>query len=442
MTMASSEQHRFFTAIFRLAMAVLTGMCMLTAVGLQPAPAQTYTVIHNFTGGADGAGPGGLIIDAGGNLYGAASGGGLSSQNCDGTCGVVFKLKSSGQGWVLTPLYQFQGGSDGTHPGSVVFGPDGTLYGTTVSGGVSCPSDTQYGCGTVFNLRPQPSACKSALCPWTESVLYRFAGGSNDGAIPLGQPAFDKAGNFYGATYEGGVYTINCGFGRNWCGTVFELSPSNGGWTESLPYMFTGGNDGANPEAGLTLDAAGNLYGTAVSNGAGEDGTVFALTRSGSDWTENTLFSFTGSNGGAYPAAGLIFDPAGNLYGTTEFGGNGHGTVFELSPSGSGWTFNQVYAFAGGFGLDGPLAPVLRDSAGNLYGTTFEVGGGANVGEVFELSPSNGGWTYTVLHYFTDDHGDGGLPSGALALDAHGNLYGTTSTGGTYQLGTVWEITP
>ena len=238
------------------------------------------------------------------------------------------------------------------------------------------------------------------------------------------------------------VYTANCGQGHDWCGTIFELTPSNGGWTESLPYIFTGGYDGSNPEAGLTLDAAGNLYGTADSNGANYDGTVFELTRSGSGWTENTLFSFAGGNRGAYPAAGLIFDPAGNLYGTTQFGGDGDGTVFEMSPSGSGWIFNQVYAFAGGSDWTVRSAPVLRDSAGNLYGTTFEVGGGANVGEVFELSPSNGGWTYTVLHDFTDDHGDGGLPSGSLVMDAHGNLYGTTTTGGTYQLGTVWEITP
>jgi len=211
------------------------------------AQAQTYTILHNFTGGADGAGPGGLIIDAAGNLYGAAAGGGLSSQNCDGTCGLVFKMKASGQGWVLTPLYDFQGGSDGADPSGVVFGPDGTLYGTTALGGTTCASETQYGCGTVFNLRPSPSACKSALCPWTESVLYRFAGGSNDGAIPEGQLVFDQAKNLYGGTYEGGVYTPNCGFGHNWCGTIFELSPSNGGWIESLPYIFTGGDDGAKP---------------------------------------------------------------------------------------------------------------------------------------------------------------------------------------------------
>jgi len=423
-------------------MAPIAAAFLILLVMTVAAQAQTYSIIHNFTGGEDGAGPGGLILDATGNLYGTTAGGGLSSQNCADTCGVVFKLKSAGQGWVLTPLYQFQGGSDGATPVGVVFGPDGTLYGTTELGGMTCPSQTQYGCGTVFNLSPSPTACKSALCPWTETVLYRFAGGSNDGAIPEGQVTFDQSGNLYGATYQGGIYTANCAQGHDWCGTVFELSPSDGGWTESLPYTFTGGFDGSNPEAGLTLDAAGNLYGTANSNGEHYDGTVFELKRSGSSWTEDTLYSFAGGDRGAYPAAGLIFDPAGNLYGTTEFGGNGNGMVFELSPSGAGWFLNQTYAFVGGFGLDGPLAPVLRDSAGNLYGTTFEVGGGANVGEVFELSPSNGGWTYTVLHYFTDDHGDGGLPSGSLVMDAHGNLYGTTTTGGTYQLGTVWEITP
>ncbi|MFZ0312831.1 MAG: choice-of-anchor tandem repeat GloVer-containing protein [Candidatus Korobacteraceae bacterium] len=434
MTRSEHNQHPAF--------ALLAGVASLLVLLAMAVQAQTYSVIHNFTGGADGAGPGGLIIDAAGNLYGAAAGGGLSSQNCDDTCGVVFKMKSSGQGWVLTPLYQFQGGSDGSSPAGVVFGQDGTLYGITTLGGMPCPSETQRGCGTIFNLRPQPAACKSALCPWTESVLYRFAGGSTDGAIPVGQPIFDHAGNLYGATYEGGVYTANCASGNDWCGTIFELTPSNGGWSENLPYIFTGGDDGSNPEAGVTLDAAGNLYGTAEVNGAGGGGTVFELTPSGSGWIENTLHSFTGNgSSGYFPAAGLIFDPAGNLYGTTQYGGGADGTVFELSPAGSGWTFNQVYSFAGPLDLHGPLAPVLRDSAGNLYGTTFEVGGGANVGEVFELSPSNGGWTYTVLHYFTDDHGDGGLPTSNLAMDAHGNLYGTTTTGGTDQLGTVWEIT-
>ena len=196
MTRSEHNQHPAF--------ALLAGVASLLVLLAMAVQAQTYSVIHNFTGGADGAGPGGLIIDAAGNLYGAAAGGGLSSQNCDDTCGVVFKMKSSGQGWVLTPLYQFQGGSDGSSPAGVVFGPDGTLYGTTTLGGMPCPSETQYGCGTVFNLRPSPSACKSALCPWTESVLYRFAGGSTDGAIPVGQPIFDHAGNLYGATFEGG----------------------------------------------------------------------------------------------------------------------------------------------------------------------------------------------------------------------------------------------
>ena len=252
--MTRSQQNSSSISMAPIAAAFLILLVMTVA-----AQAQTYSIIHNFTGGEDGAGPGGLILDAAGNLYGATAGGGLSSQNCADTCGVVFKLKSAGQGWVLTPLYQFQGGSDGASPVGVALGPDGTLYGTTELGGMTCPSETQYGCGTVFNLRPSPTACKSALCPWTETVLYRFAGGSNDGAIPVGQLAFDQSNNLYGATYQGGIYTANCAQGHDWCGTVFELSPSNGGWTESLPYLFTGGFDGSNPEAGLTLDAAGNL---------------------------------------------------------------------------------------------------------------------------------------------------------------------------------------
>jgi uncharacterized repeat protein (TIGR03803 family) len=413
---------------------------MILAVPL--AQAQTFTVIHTFTGGADGGSPeGGLTMDAAGNLYGTTAG---YEEPCGSQCGTVFEMKPTGQGWVLAPLYRFTGGSDGASPqAAVVFGPDGALYGTAVYGGTSCPS-TQYGCGTVFRLTPQPRACNSVLCPWVQTVLYRFVGGANDGAFPLSQVTFDTAGNLYGTTYSGGVYTTNCDYGDNWCGTIFKLTHSNGGWTESVPYFFTGANDGANPIAGLTADAAGNFYGAAELNGVGGGGTIFELTPYGSGWAENTLLSFVSSSGGGYfPRGQLIFDPAGNLYGTTEFGGeypNEGGTVFEMSVSGGGWTITGGYSLPGSTEHGGPLAGLVRDSAGNLYGTAFQLGSN-NVGLVFKLTPSNGGWTYTLLHEFSV--GDGGdFPVGGLVLDAQGNLYGTAGGGGAYGWGVVWEITP
>jgi len=442
--MTLSGQHRFFAAGFRWTIAALTGMFVLAMIGVPSVGAQTYTVIHTFTGGGDGGGPeGGLTMDAAGNLYGTTAG---YAQPCGSQCGTVFKMKPTGQGWLLTTLYKFTGGSDGSTPAAtVVFGPDGALYGTTTYGGVNCPSDGQFhisGCGTVFRLAPQPTECKSALCPWTETVLCSFTGGANDGAFPYAPVTFDQAGNIYGTTFSGGVYTTNCYYGYDWCGTIFKLTHSNGGWTESVPYIFTGGSDGANPVAGLTLDAAGNFYGVTMANGAGSsEGTFFELSPSGSGWTLTTLLSFL-SGSGNFPRGTLIFDPAGNLYGTTEFGGvypNEGGTVFELSPSGGGWTRTGGYDLPG-FLQDGPIAGLVRDSAGDLYGTGFELGPD-NTGLAFKITPSTGGWSYTQLYEFAvGDGGDG--PSGNLVLDAQGNLYGTAGGGGAHGWGTVWEITP
>jgi len=418
-------------------------VCFALCCAAVMAQAQTYTIIHTFTGGADGETPDStLAIDAAGNLYGTTARGGNNNGNCDGGigCGVVFKLKHAGSGWVLTPLYSFNGGTDGSAPGGVVFGPDGSLYGATGAGGVSCSSDTQYGCGTVFNLRPSPTACKSALCPWSETVLYRFTGGSNDGAEPNGSLVFDQAGNLYGTTFLGGLRNSFLCPG-NWCGTVFELSPSNGNWTETVPYIFDPfGDAGQNPEAGLAITTAGSLYGTALEGGLNGGGTVFELTPSSSGWVENTLYSLpNGNDTGDYPESAPIFDPAGNLYATTQFGGpNGGGTVFELSPSGGGWNYSLLYGLTGHVEQNGPLTGVTRDNAGNLYGTAFSLGN--NAGLIFKLTPSNGGWTYTLLHQF--DFNDGCEPVGGVTVDAHGNLFGTASACGANGVGVVWEITP
>lgn len=399
-------------------------MFALTAVLIQPAQAQTFTVLHNFTGGQDGASPAaGLTMDRAGNLYGTTGGNGVYDN------GTVFKLKHTGSGWLFTPLYSFAGGDDGNNPEArVVFGPNGTLYGTTVQGGGNgCGGD---GCGTVFNLRPPARACTTALCPWTETVIHRFAG--SDGAGPYGDLVFDTAGNLYGTTAGGGAYGL---------GAVFELTPTAGGWTESVLYSFTGGNDGYYPYSGVVFDQSGNLYGTAYSGGLYDYGTVFQLMPSGSAWTENTLYAFQDESDGAHPVGGLIFDKSGNLYGTAVFGGSGGvGTVFALAPSNGNWAFTVLYALSGPLNGHGSDASLTMDAASNLYGTTA-ADGEYQYGSVFKLTPSGGSWTYTDLHNFTGQS-DGGFPIGGVVLDASGDLYGTTEAGGAYNHGVVWEITP
>jgi uncharacterized repeat protein (TIGR03803 family) len=419
---------------------VIVLFATLAAATGQISQAQTFNLIHTFTGGADGSGPeAGLTVDAAGNLYGTATYGG--SQNCDLGCGTVFKLEAKNGNWVGTTLFSFQGGSDSAYPAArVVFGPDGTLYGTT-SGkpGGYCTE----GCGTVFRLQPPASFCRSITCPWTKTTLYTFTG-YTDGRSPQGGDlAFDRSGNIYGTTPVGGT------LGQ---GVVFELTHSNGGWTESVLYSFTGMSDGGRPEGGVILDSAGNLYGTTYAGGIvniQQDnygyGTIFELTPAGSGWTENVLYAFTGvGSNGQNPAAGLTWDGAGSFYGTTAQGGGGNcsgsgvgcGTVFH----GLGYT---IYSFPDG-GSEyavptGPQAPVTLDAAGNIYGTTLQ-DGSYSAGNVFELTA--GQYVYTSLYNFNEEVYDGNYPISNVTFDSSGNMYGTTSQGGRYGAGVVWEITP
>jgi uncharacterized repeat protein (TIGR03803 family) len=393
--------------------------------------AQTFTVLHAFTGGADGANPvAGLTMDKGGNLYGTASAGAVGF-------GTVFKLAHSGSGWTFSPLYQFQGGADGATPmAALVFGPDGSLYSTTEYGGTQ-------DFGTVFNLRPSPTRPKSVFSPWVETVIHSFTFWT-DGALPFSEVVFDAAGNLYGTTYGGGENVdyarIDGGSGCSYhCGVVYELSPSNGGWTETTIFQFSE-DSGANPYAGLVFDAAGNLDGATLTNGLAGLGSAFQLTPSGSGWTEKTLHTFEWAEGTA-PFSTPILDSAGVLYagntGYSGYYGTYNGNVFTLKPNGEYWSFFSLYAFPP---KDGPYGGLTMDAAGNLYGTTAS--GGANgYGSVFKLTPFDGGWNYTSLHDFTGP--DGCQPKGKVVLDANGNLYGTTSLcGGTNGYGNVWEITP
>jgi uncharacterized repeat protein (TIGR03803 family) len=401
----------------------------LTLISTSNAEAQTYTVIHYFTDGGDGATPqAGLTEDAAGNFYGTAFYGGNLDGNCGQYgCGVVFKLKQSSSGWVLTPIYSFQGGNDGAGPiGRVAIARDGTLYGTTyLGGGSNCNS----GCGTVFHLRPPTAAPKSALFSWNETVIYRFTGGS-DGANPLGDLIFDQSGNIYGTAVNGGSFA----------GVIYKLTPSGSGWAETVLYSPQDSNNGINPYGGVIFDSSGNLYGVFRNGGPSSTGTVYELSPSGSGWTEQTIHAFNGRDG-AYPEGGLILDSSGNIYGTTPFAGmGGGGTVFQLMPANGGWAFNTLYSFSGG---SGPQDKLAMDAAGNLYGTTYF--GQNNLGSVFELKPSNGSWMYDPLHNFSGS--DGAYLISNIVFDSSGNLYGTTSGGGEGNCGfsacgVIFEITP
>ena len=389
--------------------------------------AQTFTVIHNFTGEADGSNPvAGLVFDARGNLYGTADTGGRGNCSPQNGCGVVFKMSHAGSGFIFSTLYSFLGGNDGAGPyGRVVIGSNGSLYGGTVGGGsINCPG----GCGTVYNLRPPPTACASVSCPWQETVLYRFQG-SPDAFYPTGDLIFDQAGALYGTTYVGGT---------GGPGTVYKLTPSGGGWSESVIYSLTGGNDGGNPYGGVVFDNNGNLYCSALAGAMNGNGAVFELSPSGSGWTEHTLHDFDRTDGTG-PQAGLLF-AAGALFGATVNGGTDNaGTVYEFTPSGGGWTFNSIFSFTD-TGTGGPFAKLTMDASGNLYGAT-QGGAPGNFCTVIKLTPSGSGWTETVLYQFTGGT-DGSVPMGSVIVDASGKVYGTTFQGGALGKGVVFEITP
>jgi uncharacterized repeat protein (TIGR03803 family) len=302
----------------------------------------------------------------------------------------------------------------------------GNLYGTTVDGG-------KYGEGTVFKLSPTKSGS------WKETILYSFTG-ELDGANPHSAIAIDARGNVYGTTVSGGLNANKCNAG---CGVVFQLSPDAGSWIQTVLYQFTGGVDGGTMYSGVILDSDGNLYGTTMTGGSKGLGTIFELTPTdGTTWQLATLYNFGGKPDAAAAYATLIFDAAGNLYGTTyEGGANNQGAVYKLTRESSGtWAEQVLYSFKGGNDGDEPFAGVILDQAGNLYGTTIE-GGTANVGTAYVLTAANG-WKKTILHQFLGlSAADGANPNG-LIFDASGNLYGTTVGGGKYNPGTIFRLTP
>jgi uncharacterized repeat protein (TIGR03803 family) len=381
-----------------------------------------FQVLHHFANAPGSTPVAALVADSAGNFYGTTK---YSGNNvCGGNaCGVVFEISpESGGGWTYHVIHEFDGPHGSEPEAGLIFDSSGNLYGTTYGGGA-------YGRGTVYEL-------SSSGNKWTERVLHNFGSYKNDVANPRGSLTLDGSGNLYGTGSVGGTSFSY--------GGVFELKRSGAKWQEKVICNFTGGSDGGIPSANLIWDSAGNLYGTTFGGGSTNCsypgcGVVFELTPSSSgNWAETVLYSFGGVDDGFQPLSGLIFDTAGNLYGTTYSGS----TVFELTPSTGGWTLNVLHTFGGSDG-DFPAAGVVLDSAGNLYGTTLE-GGNVGVGVVFELVQSGGSWTENVLHSFNAKAGE--YPAAGLTL-SQGLLYGTAEAGGlgypdNSGYGIVFSITP
>jgi uncharacterized repeat protein (TIGR03803 family) len=408
-----------------------SAVLVLLALGvlLGAARAQTESVLYSFCPQypcADGEFPyAGVVFDQKGNLYGTTRNGGTQNNNCGYGCGVVFKLTPRGK---ETVLYSFcaQGNcADGAQPfAGLVFDQKGNLYGTTYLGGASNG-------GVVFKLTPKGKY----------TVLYSFCSqsGCTDGEYPAAGLVFDPKGNLYGSTYNGGAYNAYCSdYG---CGVVFKLTPK-GKYT--VLYSFcaqTNCADGAQPFAGLVFDQKGNLYATTYIGGAHNGGVVFKLTPKGK---EIVLYSFCAEINcadGASPEAGLVFDQKGNLYGTTYRGGEpgSGGVVFKLTPEDKE---TVLYSFCWQDNCtdgDGPQAGVIFDQKGNLYGTT-EYGGEQYSGVVFKITPEG---QETVLYSSCGQRcAYGAYPFAGLIFDQKGNLYGTTQEGGDYEGGVVFKVAP
>jgi uncharacterized repeat protein (TIGR03803 family) len=396
--------------------------------------AASETIVHNFRGGRDGERPaGGLIHGSKGAVYGTTYSGG--DRRCK--CGIVFKLSPSGNGYKESVLYRFRGGTDGAAPAGVIADDTGALYGTTYSGGSSTGC---YGgsCGTVFKLTPSGTG-------YIESILHSFQNGG-DGSHPQAGLITDSKGVLYGTTTEGGGASQCQPTG---CGTVFKLTPVGKAYTESVLYSFQGLYDGNYPSAGLLSDESGALYGPTYIGGQSLFGSVFKLTPSSSGYVKSILYGFRGQPDGAAPNVRLISDGRGALYGTTDSGGAHHcncGTAFKLTPSGSGYMESVLFSFYGGPVL-GSNSGLLADAAGAFYGTTQQGGvghcGSQPCGDVFKLSPSPTGYHERIVYSFQGYPNDGNYPTNdPLIADKTGALYGETSDGGTYNVGTVFKLTP
>ena len=392
--------------------------------------AQTLTTLRDFGTNMDGQNPqAGVAFDQRGHLYGTAALGGA-----DGN-GIVYHLAppgGTGGPWTGSVLHNFGGQPDGAVPvSSLTISPSGKLFGTTEEGGA-------HNMGTVFGLQPPQNPGDS----WRERVFYSFGSSATDGVVPNAELLPANPG-FYGVTREGGAH----GFG-----TVFLVTPQAGGtnWSETILYSFAGTGDAGFPSGGLVADQAGNLYGVTLLGGTNNLGAVYQLsppTTEGESWTETVIFSFSGPDG-TLPSGQLQFDQTGALYGTTDGGGSlQEGTVFQLAPSsrpGGSWTQSVLYNFSGGRDGGNPVAGVVIDNMGRIFGTASTGGFGRPFpgGVIFRLTPpANQGdpWTETVLHAFG---GPDGFSSLSKLVWRSGGFYGTTSLGGLNGTGTVFVLTP
>ena len=355
----------------------------------------------------------------------------------------------------------------------------GNIYGTTVLGG-------DFASGTVFKVSPTQNG-------WAQTVLYSFTSGT-DGGEPYKGVTLDREGNLYGTAVTGGSGSCEGG-----CGVVYKLTNSGGTWTQTVIHTFTGGDDGSGPGARVTLSPSGNdvygmtptggayglgtiyrihhqpngtwsfsvihaftggadgasgsagrmilrqgqLYGAATAGGTYGSGVVFQLTQSGpATWDFRTIYSFRGQPDGSFPYGALLFGRRGNIYGTTYYGGrNGIGAVYLLSPQPTGeWNERVLYSFQDN-GTDGssPISNLVPDDAGNLYGTTSE--GGSGSGTIFKLTPTGGQWVETVVHSFQGSP-DGGFSYNGMVIDGFGNFYGATVHGGVDDDGAIYQFTP
>jgi hypothetical protein len=407
---------------FSLLPLVLAVFCAISAGAVST---ETPIVRFNITNGYEPVT--GLISDAQGNLYGTTVGGGSGPCLLRG-CGLVFELsKGSNGAWTEKTIYAFKGdavGDTDMPQSNLIFDAKGNLFGAT-------GLDYSGYFGAVYELSPGAGGA------WTEKIIYRF---NQEGYNPGLQLAFDSKGNLYGTAIDG-----------NPGGIAFQLSPqSDGSWTESTLYTFSSSNLGTYPVGGVFLDDKGNLYGVTNEGGTFNRGMVYQLSpHKGGSWTETVLYNFMEQGDGAYPDAPLTIDANGNLFGTTFGGGtNFYSVVFELSPSGSTWTETVLYTFdAYGYGPSG----LVFDKKGNLYGITANEGNGCNYpgcGTVFKLTPQAGGtWKRTTLHNFesADDGSEAEevYTSGVFLDPATGYIYGTTEYGGgRYGYGTVFELKP
>jgi hypothetical protein len=431
-----------------------------TLLSVHSSYAQTFQVLHTFSGGEDGAVPDSQLFAAHGKMYGTTLGGGDLNCYFPGGCGALFSLTKESEGWKENTVFHFPGGFGGIQPrGTLVFGSNGEIYGTTEEGGGStnCYWYIVSNCGVVYELEFTPAGPK-------ETVLHNF-NLTPDGGVPLGGLIADSSGHLYGTTWVGGPNTCSCG-------VVFSLSKTQSGlWHESELLTFSGGSYGYNPQGGLVADSAGNFYGTTSEGGSTSCntlgcGVIFKLSQTDDhQWKETLVQSFRGGSDGILPAGQLVMGADGSLYGTAQFGddsGNqcdgfltGCGLVFKLSPiAGGGWSKTVLHVFTG-VSDGGVPNGVALDAGGNVYGTTSAggdidactyVSGRPGCGVVYELSPgADGRWHETVLHTFTGGN-DGAIPWTAPILDGDGNLYGTTSAGGNtgacygYGCGVIFEI--